>query len=473
MNFTAKRRERQKRGSDRDELVAAARRAFTDLGPAASMAEVAAAAGVSEHELSVHFADRDALLVAVLDELEESLREESPDPVSRRAVSLPRLSARQVVPPIAAAAAVLSLGTAPPSGAAEEPAPATVLTISPLWPVWSLDTALEGSMCRTNTCSMVPYVPFVTPDGVRALDARLAQMSTLRTADGGPTIVFGFSNGAGVAEQWMADHAGQVGAPSPEDVSFVLIGNPRRAYGGTRPPITPTEYHVIDIVRQYDPMADFPDNPLNLLALANVAAGMLSPVHLDYRSVDLDDPANVVWTEGNTTYVFVPTHDLPLLQPLRAMGMTALADKLNEPLKAIIEQAYDRPYLTPAVEPAAPPEQPAPIETTRTVAVTEKSTASLTESEAATEAAAPDDEPAATPPRRKLFSRKTAVEQDSSTPTASAQPADADEPSSEPADEPKTTADTPEAAPTPARDTTASSTPKASTPHRWARHRQE
>lgn len=463
MNFTAKRRGRQKRGSDRAELVAAARRAFTDLGPAASMAEVAAAAGVGEAELSVHFPDRDALLVAVLDDLEESLREESPEPAGRPAVALPRLSARQMVPPIAAAAAVLSLGTAPPSAAAEEPAPATVLTISPLWPVWSLDTALEGSMCRTNTCSMVPYVPFVTPDGVRALDARLAQTAGLQPG-GAPTIVFGFSNGAGVAEQWMADHAGKAGAPSPQDVSFVLIGNPRRAHGGTRPPITPTEYHVTDIVRQYDPMADFPDNPLNLLALANVAAGMLSPVHLDYRSVDLDDPANIVWTEGNTTYVFVPTPDLPLLQPLRAMGMTALADKLNEPLKEIIERAYDRSYLPPAAEPEAPPEEPAPAEITRVAAVTETATTASTGS---------DDESDATPPRRTVFSKRSVAEKDSSETTASSEPADADEPSAEPADEPTTAGDTHDAAETPARDTTASSTPKASTPHRWGRHRQE
>ncbi|KRE26753.1 hypothetical protein ASG82_09435 [Mycobacterium sp. Soil538] len=468
MGFTAKRRGRQNARLDRGELITAARRAFTDLGTTASMAEIAAAAGVTEAELSGHFEDRDALLVAVIADLEGSLREEPPAP--RAPSASPRLSARQMVPPLLAAAAVLSLGTAPPSAAADEPAPATVLTISPLWPVWSIDTALEGSMCQTNHCSMVPYVPFVTPDGVRALDARLSQTTGVQPG-GSPTIVFGFSNGAGVAEQWMADNAGKPGAPSPQDVSFVLIGNPRRAYGGTRPPITPTDYHVIDIVRQYDPMADFPDDPLNLLALANVAAGMLSPVHLDYRSVDLDDPANVVWTEGNTTYVFVPTHDLPLLQPLRAMGMTALADKLNEPLKEIIEQAYDRPYLTPAVEPAAPPEQPASTDATPLrAAATTTATANTT---ATTQAAVTDDEPAGKPPRRKLFSKKIAAEPDSSDTKASPEPADTDEPSSEPADPPKTTGDTPEATETPKHDTTASSSPKASTPHRWGRHRQE
>ncbi|KMO79784.1 PE-PPE domain-containing protein [Mycolicibacterium chubuense] len=463
MNFIAKRRERQNRGSDRGELVAAARRAFTDLGPAASMAEVADAAGVSEAELAVHFGDRDALLVAVIDDLEGSLREERP--VTRAPVSWPRLPARQMVPPLLAAAAVLSLGTAPPSAAvaAEDPAPATVLTISPLWPVWSIDTALEGSMCATNRCSMVPYVPFVTPDGVRALDARLSQTTGVQPG-GSPTIVLGFSNGAGVAEQWMADNAGKPGAPSPEDVSFVLIGNPRRAYGGTRPPITPTDYHVIDIVRQYDPMADFPDNPLNLLALANVAAGMLSPMHLDYRSVDLDDPANVVWTEGNTTYVFVPTQDLPLLRPLRAMGMTALADALNEPLKEIVEKAYDRPYLTTPAEPSAPPEEPASADDTVVTAAATK--AAVTNDVTA-------DEPVSKPPRRKLFSKKVAAEEESTAAATSSEPAGKDEPATEPAEKPTTARDTPEAAETPTRDTTASSTSKASTPHRWGRHRQE
>src|SRR5690606_11563240 len=82
-------------------------------------------------------------------------------------------------------------------------------------------------------------------------------------------------------------------------------------------------------------------------------------IHADYEDVDLYDPRNYVWTEGNTTYVFVPTENLPLLQPLRWLGLTGIADALNEPLKAIVEQAYDRSYL-PA-EPGLPSEpEPTP-----------------------------------------------------------------------------------------------------------------
>ncbi len=447
MDFTAKRHGVSDGPFDRANLVTSARNTFADLGPAASMADVAEAAGVSTDDLYGHFGDRDGLLVAVLDDLEESLRE--PEPTARPSLGLPRLSARYVVPPVVAASAVLSLGMAPPSSAAAvDPPPASsVVTISPLWPVWSLDTALQGSLCATGECSRLDYVPFATGSGVRALDRRLSQVTTGAKATGdGPTVVLGFSNGAGVAEAWMAQHSGVVGAPSPDEVSFVLIGNPRRAHGGIMPPIEPTDYHVIDVVRQYDPMADFPDRPLNLLALANVAAGMLSPMHLDYRSVDLDDPSNVVWTEGNTTYVFVPTTELPLLKPLRALGFDELAAKLNGPLTEIIEKAYDRPYLdTPEPAPVVAPE-PGPTVLT-----------------AATE----ENEPA-TPARRTLFSKRGVAEDDSDD-TPVRKPARPDD------DATTTASDTPTVTAPPTDDGGTASTPKPTKKaHKgWGRHRAE
>lgn len=448
MNFTANRRRASGGAVDRASLVRSARLAFTDLGPTAGMAEIAEAAGVSTDDLHGHFGDRDGLLVAVIDDLEESLRE--PEPMARWSLTLPRVSARYVVPPMVAASAVLSLGMAPPSSAAAvDPPPASsVVTISPLWPVWSLDTALQGSLCATGECSRLDYVPFATGNGVRALDRRLSQVATGTKASGdGPTVVLGFSNGAGVAEAWMAQHSGTVGAPSPDELSFVLIGNPRRAHGGIMPPIAPTDYHVIDVVRQYDPMADFPDRPLNLLALANVAAGMLSPMHLDYRGVDLDDPDNVVWTEGNTTYVFVPTTELPLLKPLRALGFDELAAKLNGPLTEIIEKAYDRPYLdTPEPAPVVAPEPE------KTVLATEST---------------PSEETApATPKRRTLFKR--AVAEDDS--------ADIDDTSTRKRpDDDRPQADTPTVTAPPTDDSSSASTPAPTkrTHKGWGRHRGE
>jgi hypothetical protein len=307
------------------------------------------------------------LVAAVLDDLLTSLREDGspeaaadPEPLSRRSaagVRFPRLWRRHAVPLLAFTAALAPLATPPAASAAAvaPPSGATVLTVSPLWPVVPLNGALGGSLCQTNSCESVRYMPFFTAGGTNALDRRLSSSATLKSTDDTPTVVFGFSNGALVAQRWMTEHAGDPKAPSPDELSFVLIGNPRRAYGGSMPAIPETDYQVVDVVRQYDPLADFPDHP-NLLALANIATGIFSPMHLNYTQVDLDDPNNVVWTEGNTTYVFVPTENLPLLAPLRMLGMTELADQLNAPLKAIVEKAYDRPYLPttpPAVESTA------------------------------------------------------------------------------------------------------------------------
>ena len=82
-------------------------------------------------------------------------------------------------------------------------------------------------------------------------------------------------------------------------MSFVLIGNTNRPDGGlfTRfpglyipglnvtfnPPPTPTDtgYATTDIAFQYDPIADFPQFPINLLADINSLAA-LPIVHLGY-----------------------------------------------------------------------------------------------------------------------------------------------------------------------------------------------
>ena len=103
-------------------------------------------------------------------------------------------------------------------------------------------------------------------------------------------------------------------------------------------------------------VADFPDNPLNLLAMANALAGFAF-VHLDYTDVDIDDPNNTVYTVGNTTYVLVPTENLPLLEPLRLVGLDSVADALNEPLKAMVESGYDRSIPAEATSVSSPAAQ--------------------------------------------------------------------------------------------------------------------
>ncbi|KWX66705.1 hypothetical protein ASJ79_05745 [Mycobacterium sp. NAZ190054] len=249
------------------------------------------------------------------------------------------------------------------------PDKARVLTLS-LLPGGN-DDDLRGEVCSAQReCSSVPYPYLLRTHGVSLLDTALRQ--PMPDPEQSRQIVFGYSQGARVAVNWIEEYGGTEGAPGPEDLSFVLIGNPTRKHGGAHvgwgEAVPETDYEVLDVARQYDLAADFPDK-LHLLALANVFAGFAF-VHADYEDVDLHDPANYVWTEGKTTYVFVPTENLPLLEPLRWVGLTGLADALNGPLKEIVESAYDRSYLParpgmpaepePEPEPEEPPTEPEP-----------------------------------------------------------------------------------------------------------------
>lgn len=299
---------------------------------------------------------------------------------------------------LAAAGALLPLVTAPTAQAAGviPDGPLTVRTISPVKGNYINET-LQGAVCAApNTCTEIPYLSFITPFGVARLDDVL---KTEATDD--PIVIYAYSNGAQIAQHWIADHAEDPDAPPAENVTFILMGNSTRKYGGADNEFNvsqPSQYHVIDIAREYDPVADFPDNPLNLLALANALSGFIT-LH-DYRDVDINDPNNIVWDEGNTTYVLVPTEKLPLLNPLRLIGLNALADQLNGPLKEIVDKGYDRSYIPEDARPAATPAveaktvvaepEPTPLVATKKVAAVEtEAVTSAPEPEAVAEDAKP------------------------------------------------------------------------------------
>lgn len=311
---------------------------------------------------------------------------------------------------MAAAATMLPLAVSVPSLAAAPVAAAAlpdqlkVVTLA-LYPGHNSDDH-GGIMCTgTRTCTPVEYPYLDRYTGADDLQAAFAATDFSQ-----PMVVFGYSQGARVVGQWLEDHAGTEGVPTPQQLSFVLIGNPDRKYGGTHRrlgSVTPaTDYGIIDVTRQYDRASDWPDNPLNLLAFLNANAG-LTNTHVDYDDIDIYDPGNYVWKEGNTIYVFVPTENIPLLEPLRKMGLDKLADELNGPLKAKIEQGYDRSYLPdspgwppellpPIVPPSPPAPEPEPAARTATPLVTALTTARearnarTAEADASTEPAAED-----------------------------------------------------------------------------------
>src|SRR5436190_11022946 len=167
-------------------------------------------------------------------------------------------------------AALLSLVAVPTVRAATvppTPSPATVWTVSPTWGMMA--SQLQGSLCQSpNICTEIHYPPFTNiPQGVTDVNNAIIQSTSDPTAP--TTIVFGYSEGAEVAEQWLKQHASDPTAPSPADLIFVMIGNPTRAYGGNLVETTggassakawpQSQYQVIDIAREYEGTAHYPN----------------------------------------------------------------------------------------------------------------------------------------------------------------------------------------------------------------------
>ncbi|WP_024447023.1 PE-PPE domain-containing protein [Mycolicibacterium iranicum] len=230
---------------------------------------------------------------------------------------------------------------------------ARVVTINPTPDALEMGEQLQGTVCGGNgtPCYELEYAPVWTDplnpgyfgSGVEAL--REALSGNL----GEETTIFGFSEGAVVASQWLEKHLEDPEAyPAPANLTFVVIGNPTRKYGGSGTvwgqgwPEN-SGIKVIDVAQQYDPTVDMPSNTLNTLAVLNATMGFFTN-HLGkgYSDVDIDAEENTTWTEDGIEYVFVPSKTLPIVEPLRWIGLDQLADDLTPGLQYLIEQGYNR-----------------------------------------------------------------------------------------------------------------------------------
>jgi len=150
------------------------------------------------------------------------------------------------------------------------------------------------------------------------------------------------------------------GAP---DISFVLAGNLNRPNGGLMmrfkglyiPVVafsfngatpTDTRFPTVDIAQQYDGFADFPNYPINAIAVLNALMGIVY-LHPKYAI-----PANTLAGHpeyqqgpavGDTTYYLLPTKNLPILDPIRDVAALQPLVALIEPaLKVIVDAGYNR-----------------------------------------------------------------------------------------------------------------------------------
>ncbi len=187
---------------------------------------------------------------------------------------------------------------------------------------------------------------------------------------GGPEVAVGLSGSTFVINEVMRRLGNDPNPPAtPEQITFVVDGDGERGLlpaiaavlgpdlplvNYTVQPIPVTPYNVVVVKGEYDGLADWPDRPWNLLAVANAWLG--SPAVKDYGSIHWDSifnsldavPAENITTEvnakgGTTVTYLVPTPELPLLYPLHAMGVPQAAiDVLNSVLKPLVDLGYSR-----------------------------------------------------------------------------------------------------------------------------------
>ena len=185
----------------------------------------------------------------------------------------------------------------------------TVLTVAGL--DLGLDSRLNymSRVCRGyavaegRTQLQVPIKSTLDPTGQRSIAQDAEALHDALLATPGPKVVLGYSRGAQVAGAWLRRYGTGYGPP-PEELSFLLIGNPERRYG--KPPwvkhYTPdwTSYRVRDVARTDDGWCNW-DGSLRR------SIGMLGSVHLQYWNTDPFGPdAVTVRSTATTDYVVAP-----------------------------------------------------------------------------------------------------------------------------------------------------------------------
>ena len=160
--------------------------------------------------------------------------------------------------------------------------------------------------------------------------------------------------------------------PAADQVTFVTVGDPSGAGGILRflpfsvplldlTPLTApqTPYRTVVVNGEYDGWGDFPDRPWNLISVANALLGIVY-VHGRYETIpgglDLATvPAANITVDGQTTSYLIPTPKLPLVQPLRDIGVPEpWVSALEKPLKAIVDAGYARNDTKPAAAQSSP-----------------------------------------------------------------------------------------------------------------------
>jgi hypothetical protein len=208
-----------------------------------------------------------------------------------------------------------------------------------------------------------PITVVTTPEGFTGIESEQAGQVIMDAAIKAayaadptqPIVVSTYSQSAAIAEMEKQSLLTDPDAPPASAVTFVELGNPDRADS----PGVVSSYTTIDVSYEYDPISRPVDDVFNGVADANAVASLVYD-HMGgtgalgdltnengYTNVDLSTiPADDITTSGNVTYYTAPEPNLPLLQPLRDMGVPAsVLAPINAALKPIVDAGYS---TTPA-----------------------------------------------------------------------------------------------------------------------------
>lgn len=264
-----------------------------------------------------------------------------------------------------------------------------------------LDTVLGGTVAgpdwtRIGIAYPATGGPLLSGPGAATVGESVRQGAdtTYQTiiATTGKMIVTGTSEGSAVVDAAQARLVDDPKAPAPDRITFVytaplqhhdpalatsflwyLQGIPVPIVDFTpRPPVQDSQYNTVVLAGEYDWAADFPDRPWNLLAVANsVMAGWFPSTMSIHGATALADPDpakypvenvhTITNSKGATiTTVVVPTARLPLMEPLREIGIPApIVDAAEKIVRPVIDAGYSRndarhpliPHLPPVTTP--------------------------------------------------------------------------------------------------------------------------
>lgn len=241
----------------------------------------------------------------------------------------------------------------------------------------------------SNFISATGLTPVSTPEGLYpftgvkdlTLDISLARgvtqlnnaiMQAISPGGTGSIAVLGYSQSAVIASLEMPKLLAE--GYNPAQVFFTLLGDPSNPNGGllarfpglslpslglTLGAATPSNDFATTIYTlEYDGFADFPQYPIDVFADLNALAGIIT-VHGNYPFLTSAQLASAIQLPQSgapsmTTYNLIPTPNLPLLEPLRAIPFLGnpLADLVQPDLTYLVNWGYGDPSFGYSTGPA-------------------------------------------------------------------------------------------------------------------------